>query len=561
MVAGGSTIWRDEMATEQKLREALQELLLEIQAPIPEFKSEAEKQNKRIVEAVLKADSALSLPTQAEPVDGGEVVYRAELNAVKAEFNRAIDFAIKEGIGAGVFLDAWRHGDTNEWPEFIPIDASQFTQPASQDQAQQPQAPTRQCCECGITHDLGACEQQPQAHDIGNADIDALIEPLFHKRKGMKSEGTKDDWYWYAWGAEDYAKTFASQEQPKLLCEAADELAWLHHEYMVKSPDSEGVPRIIRLIQKIEQQIGYTTKSPYPQAASEEQAQQHADELPGMWHTSYMADGATDCDQQARGAWIKATLHHDAGAYAQCGDCGRYSDDPKTLSNRPPACDCGETHSWSGSFKTPDQDAKWSNHNRAALAAKQEQAEPAAQEAVCGACNGSGRVPRDPDIGTDQECFACDGSGLDDSPQPAPASAELPDEQAAFEAAAVELGWPQSSVGATWRADENDYSSSLLSNGWGFWKARAVLSAQVAPPESDKVDAARWRAFVGCARIRFFGWAGYEETDPNGNSPGNYRHFGAEFWTIHEAPTSEHATRILEGFADAAIAARAAAKD
>lgn len=33
------------------------------------------------------------------------------------------------------------------------------------------------------------------------------------------------------------------------------------------------------------------------------------------------------------------------------------------------------------------------------------------QTAECGACNGTGRMVRDPDIGTDQECFACDGSG------------------------------------------------------------------------------------------------------------------------------------------------------
>jgi hypothetical protein len=31
---------------------------------------------------------------------------------------------------------------------------------------------------------------------------------------------------------------------------------------------------------------------------------------------------------------------------------------------------------------------------------------------VCRACNGSGRIVRDPDIGTDQECFVCDGSGV-----------------------------------------------------------------------------------------------------------------------------------------------------
>lgn len=30
---------------------------------------------------------------------------------------------------------------------------------------------------------------------------------------------------------------------------------------------------------------------------------------------------------------------------------------------------------------------------------------------VCGNCNGSGWMVRDPDIGTDQECFVCDGSG------------------------------------------------------------------------------------------------------------------------------------------------------
>jgi hypothetical protein len=31
---------------------------------------------------------------------------------------------------------------------------------------------------------------------------------------------------------------------------------------------------------------------------------------------------------------------------------------------------------------------------------------------TCGACNGSGHMVRDPDIGTDQECFVCEGSGV-----------------------------------------------------------------------------------------------------------------------------------------------------
>lgn len=44
--------------------------------------------------------------------------------------------------------------------------------------------------------------------------------------------------------------------------------------------------------------------------------------------------------------------------------------------------------------------------------------EPASEESkpysdcfTCGLCNGSGFVPRDPDIGTDQECPSCHGSG------------------------------------------------------------------------------------------------------------------------------------------------------
>lgn len=30
---------------------------------------------------------------------------------------------------------------------------------------------------------------------------------------------------------------------------------------------------------------------------------------------------------------------------------------------------------------------------------------------TCGMCNGSGWIPRDPDIGTDQECPSCKGYG------------------------------------------------------------------------------------------------------------------------------------------------------
>lgn len=40
------------------------------------------------------------------------------VNQLKAEFNRAINFAITLGFGADEFLRAWREGDTSEWPEF-----------------------------------------------------------------------------------------------------------------------------------------------------------------------------------------------------------------------------------------------------------------------------------------------------------------------------------------------------------------------------------------------------------------------------------------------------------
>ena len=31
---------------------------------------------------------------------------------------------------------------------------------------------------------------------------------------------------------------------------------------------------------------------------------------------------------------------------------------------------------------------------------------------ICPTCKGSGWMMRDPDIGTDQECFICDGTGI-----------------------------------------------------------------------------------------------------------------------------------------------------
>ena len=65
-------------------------------------------------------------------------------------------------------------------------------------------------------------------------------------------------------------------------------------------------------------------------------------------------------DQQ-RGAHIKATWRHDAGAYARCDYCGRYSDNPHALSRDAFPCDCGNLHGWSGSFKKPTANSQWSD--------------------------------------------------------------------------------------------------------------------------------------------------------------------------------------------------------
>jgi hypothetical protein len=57
---------------------------------------------------------------------------------------------------------------------------------------------------------------------------------------------------------------------------------------------------------------------------------------------------------------IAATWQHDEGAYAQCGDCGRYTLNPRALRVSTHACECGSATGWSGSFKRPGPDAKWS---------------------------------------------------------------------------------------------------------------------------------------------------------------------------------------------------------
>lgn len=73
-------------------------------------------------------------------------------------------------------------------------------------------------------------------------------------------------------------------------------------------------------------------------------------------------------------------------------------------------------------------DIAFAIHQRAlAMAPKQEASEPVMQD--CGACLGSGWVSRDADIGTEQECFSCDGSGKSADAAPPIVNGALTEEQ------------------------------------------------------------------------------------------------------------------------------------
>ena len=63
---------------------------------------------------------------------------------------------------------------------------------------------------------------------------------------------------------------------------------------------------------------------------------------------------------------IKATMFHDAGAFARCQKCGRYTLDCRALgpAHKQPRCDCGEQHFWTGSFVPPGPDARWFRDRR-----------------------------------------------------------------------------------------------------------------------------------------------------------------------------------------------------
>lgn len=89
---------------------------------------------------------------------------------------------------------------------------------------------------------------------------------------------------------------------------------------------------------------------------------------------------------------------------------------------------------------------------------------------------------------------------------------------------------------------------------------KAAADARIAELE---VDAARWSAFVNCARIRLLGCAGLtdEPNNPCGEPWGNYGHIGLEAWTIYDEPTDKNAEIWLTRFADKARALLPSAPD
>lgn len=66
---------------------------------------------------------------------------------------------------------------------------------------------------------------------------------------------------------------------------------------------------------------------------------------------------------RAIGSMIPGNALHDRGALARCSGCGRYTTCSLALSERAglrEPCDCGRRNYWSGSFKPPGPDARWS---------------------------------------------------------------------------------------------------------------------------------------------------------------------------------------------------------
>lgn len=71
-----------------------------------------------------------------------------------------------------------------------------------------------------------------------------------------------------------------------------------------------------------------------------------------------------------------------------------------------------------------------------------------------------------------------------------------------------------------------------------------VVAELVRRLKAAELDAARWRAFLGSARIKPQGSAGLDsDKDPNGNPFNGYAHMGLEIWTTSDR---DHPPELLE---------------
>lgn len=83
----------------------------------------------------------------------------------------------------------------------------------------------------------------------------------------------------------------------------------------------------------------------------------------------------------------------------------------------------------------------------------------------------------------------------------------------------------------------------------------AALEAKAGVYGDFEQDALRWRAVIGCARLRALGSSGLtSDNDFYGNPHGNNAHIGLELWTMHDAGTEELGVRWFIKFADKAVA-------
>jgi hypothetical protein len=119
-------------------------------------------------------------------------------------------------------------------------------------------------------------------------------------------------------------------------------------------------------------------------------------------------------------------------------------------------------------------------------------AEQPAQQEECPHCLGSRRMVRDPDIGTDQECFVCDGTGYVEPEQPA-------------QQEPVALKWQQAPVKTQWGdemvvasvAIDKDHTVCLYCERDQAPKVEAMFAQRTWVYLTDEERNKLWREVVG----------------------------------------------------------------